>query len=438
MNDLAPQSAIEVVAPRRSGPLPMRGHRLPPLTITQILDWADRHHARTRTWPTADSGWVFENRNEMWRRLDAALRLGLRGLERGCSLAKLIDRERGVRNPKGLPPLVEAQIAAWAQLHHQGTGVWPTETTGPVPDTRGEVWGNIDAALRMGIRGLPGGDSLPRLLARQFGVRLGIHRYATVLQLLPPLTVPEILRWADAYFAQTGAWPKNNSGLIAEAPGRKWSGVNGALRAKRVRGLRGPCTLAQLLTRSRGVRNPIHPPRLSVRDILRWADAHCRQTGQWPTFHAGVIAEAPEETWGAIHSALKHGGRGLGGGGTLARLLATHRGVRNPIHPPRLTVRRVLAWADAHVEQTGRWPKADSGAIAQAPGERWSAVNNALRLGLRGFGGGSSLAQLLAQHRRVPIRDRSNAEPVTAADRAGAASHLGVTVLPGPATEFGR
>ena len=41
-----------------------------------------------------------------------------------------------------------------------------------------------------------------------------------------------------------------------------------------------------------------------------------------------------------------------------------------------------------------------SGPIQDAPGETWAAIDEALRSGLRGLRGGSSLARLLAQHRK--------------------------------------
>jgi hypothetical protein len=77
-------------------------------------------------------------------------------------------------------------------------------------------------ALRNGIRGLPGRDSLARLLAPQ-----GKQRNRREL---PALEVRQIFAWADAYFARTGVWPRENSGPIAEAPGESWSGVNQALK----------------------------------------------------------------------------------------------------------------------------------------------------------------------------------------------------------------
>src|SRR2546426_12690676 len=68
---------------------------------------------------------------------------------------------------------------------------------------------------------------------------------------------------------------------------------------------------------------------------------------------------------------------------------------------PRLSVSKVLAWADAYHERAGQWPKKTSGRIAGALGDTWTAVEMALRGGWRGLPGGSSLAQLLAERRGV-------------------------------------
>jgi hypothetical protein len=67
------------------------------------------------------------------------------------------------------PPLTEGQILAWADAHRARTGGWPGTGSGPVADAPGESWKAVDTALRVGCRGLPGGDSLPRLLARHRG-----------------------------------------------------------------------------------------------------------------------------------------------------------------------------------------------------------------------------------------------------------------------------
>jgi hypothetical protein len=73
------------------------------------------------------------------------------------------------RPPK--TPLTAAQILAWADEHRGRTGAWPTLTSGPVAGAAGqETWQRLDNALRQGVRGLPGGDSLARLLRRERGM----------------------------------------------------------------------------------------------------------------------------------------------------------------------------------------------------------------------------------------------------------------------------
>jgi hypothetical protein len=68
-----------------------------------------------------------------------------------------------------------------------------------------------------------------------------------------------------------------------------------------------------------------------------------------------------------------------------------------------LSIKQILAWADAHHRQHGQWPSARSGAIEG--GETWKGVDVALRRGSRGLPAGSTLARLLAKHRGV--RNRS-------------------------------
>src|SRR4051812_8483415 len=61
------------------------------------------------------------------------------------------------------PPLTVEQILTWAEQHRARTGAWPPVHGGPVAGVGGLTWLAVDSALRRGLRGLPGGDSLPRL-----------------------------------------------------------------------------------------------------------------------------------------------------------------------------------------------------------------------------------------------------------------------------------
>ena len=176
--------------------------------------------------------------------------------------------------------------------------------------------------------------------------------------LRPRLTVTQILRWADAYRRRTGKWPGGHSGAVLEASGETWQNVEAALRAG-YRGLRGGSSVAQLLARHRGKRSHLALPQLTIEQIVAWADNHHKRTGEWPKTSSGPVHKAPAETWGNINRHLRAGSRGLPGGSSLARLLAEKRGVRNRRFPPRLTVKQILAWADAHHKRTGTWPSVD-------------------------------------------------------------------------------
>jgi hypothetical protein len=81
--------------------------------------------------------------------------------------------------------LTVEQILAWADAYRERTGSWPTRESGPVADAPGETWKKIDTALYDGFRGLPGGDSLPRLLRRHQG-RPWTPREDELLRTLPP------------------------------------------------------------------------------------------------------------------------------------------------------------------------------------------------------------------------------------------------------------
>ncbi|HVA50494.1 MAG TPA: hypothetical protein VNH11_29370 [Pirellulales bacterium] len=369
-----------------------------PLHVGQILDWADRFYARHGRWPQVDDGRVEDDKDEKWRNLDAALRRGSRGLVAGSSLARLLSKFRGKRNRKALPHYSIRLILTWADAYRRRTGRWPTPRSGPIPEAPGETWSAVHAALEAGIRGLRGGSSLPKLLAK--------HRGAPYQAVGPRLTEAMILAWADDHYRRTGLWPQTHSGRVAAAPHTRWSAVSKGLREGR-RGLPGGSSLAQLLKQRRGVL-PAHrrQPPLSIEQVLAWADAHHRRTRKWPNEESGKIREAPNESWGKLAKALRVGQRGLPGGMTLGRLLAQRRGVRNLQGLPRFRVKQIVSWIEAHIRRTGKPPTLRSGKIADAPAETWMAVHMALYNGRRGFPGGSSLAQFVRHRRAVAVRGR--------------------------------
>src|SRR5580765_3813227 len=136
-----------------------------------------------------------------------ALNHGYRALPGGSSLFKLLAKHRGVTSPSVRPPLTIKMILTWADAHHQRTGKWPNVNSGGIDGAQGETWSCIDAILRRGQRGVPGGTSLTQLLAERRGAR---NRQA-----LPPFTIKQILVWADEHHKRTGQWPSLVSGIIA-------------------------------------------------------------------------------------------------------------------------------------------------------------------------------------------------------------------------------
>ncbi len=365
----------------------------PTLDAKSVLALADAHYQSSGQWPTVNSGIANQTTRDTWRGIDRALRCGNRGLPGGSSLAQLLCEQRGVRNTSRLPPLTKEQILIWADRHHDRTGEWPNTGAGPVVDAPDETWTGISRAFREGQRGLPAGSSLAKLLEQERGAR---NRDA-----LPQLTKEKIVEWADSHYNRTGEWPKSNSGPIPDAQDESWQGINGAL-TKGQRGLPKGSSLAQLLAAERQVQHHLMRPQLTDGQILLWSDQHYMHTGKWPRCKSGVVTDAPSETWSGLNAALERGLRGLPGGCSLAKLLAERRCVQNRANLPPLTVEKILGWADLHHARTGTWPKQNSGCVEDAQGENWTNLASALRVGLRGLSGGSSLASLIKEHRGRP------------------------------------
>jgi len=376
--------------PRRVlGPAPL--HK-PPLSMDEIMRWIDAFHARTGKWPSTTGGLVGPLAKVTWAAIDHALARGGRGLPGGSSLAKLLAEKRAVPNPAQTPRLSVPQVLAWADAYHARTGNWPVAESGPVGPSSSESWMKINKALNYGLRGLPGGLSLAKLLAEHRGV----SRYVRKCR----LTIDLVLHWADAHHARTGRWPDYTCGPIPEGNGETWKQVNSALRNGK-RGLPAGMTLARLWAERRGARNKAELPKFSEAQILAWADAYHTRRRKWPNYNSGKIAGTNGETWRAVNQALFQGLRGLPGGNTLAKLLTSKRGVPHRRYQPRLTIRQVVAWADAYHDRMGKWPTKASDRVGPYSKETWSRIDDALRNGYRGLPGGQSLYMVLVDRRRA-------------------------------------
>ncbi len=219
----------------------------------------------------------------------------------------------------------------------------------------------------------------------------------------PDLTETGILSWCDEHHERTGEWPTQASGRVQSTVNENWNAIDMALR-NGYRGLPGKSSLAKLLAECRDVRNRKGLPELTEEAIASLAEVHFRAKGEWPTRQSGSVSGSPVpgETWKRINDALTVGLRGLPGGSSLAQLLEKHRGVRNRKALPPLVEAEIVRWAQLHFERKGLYPSEKAGPVEDAPGETWSGISMALRSGIRGLPGGSSLYQLLASHGLVP------------------------------------
>jgi hypothetical protein len=150
-------------------------------------------------------------------------------------------------------------------------------------------------------------------------------------------------------------------------------------------------------------RMPPRVPKLSIRQILKWADLHKQYSGRWPISRSGpILGDEAGRSWEAINTALRKGGSGLRGGTTLAQLLERHRNVRDTRRTlPDVTRDQILKWVDLHHLRTGQWPSRDSGTILDRPDISWNTIDRYLRKGGIHFPGGSSLAHLLRDTRGI-------------------------------------
>jgi hypothetical protein len=245
---------------------------------------------------------------------------------------------------------------------------------------------------------LDGGGSLAKLLVEHRSIRRQHH--------VSPLSIPMILGWARCHFQRTGKFPTLRSGPLADAPGESWLIIDLALRQGQ-RGLAGGSSLAKLFSEFLGVSNRANRPPLSVKKILAWADAYFGRHKRWPTRNSGHVEGVPGETWRQIDKAFHRGTRKLPRDGSLAQCLAKHRGFRNKMKLPRLSIKQILAWAASHFRRTGAWPNLKSGPIAEAPSETWDGINWSLTKGRRGLRGRMTLCRLICKHRGISPRPQT-------------------------------
>jgi hypothetical protein len=142
--------------------------------VHTAIDRFQRDHGR---WPTPRDGDVTDL-GTTWKAINHSLLGGNRGLPRS-SLAREVRKvaAAGGQEFRKLykPPLGLDGVRAAILAHHQRLGRFPSVNSGFCTELQAD-WRNINMALTQGLRGLPGGSSLAREVAkmkRHLQARLG-------------------------------------------------------------------------------------------------------------------------------------------------------------------------------------------------------------------------------------------------------------------------
>jgi hypothetical protein len=132
--------------------------------LKKILAWACAHFEIHGTWPHERSGGIPNSNGETWGSIYNSLRLGKYARRRRRAIERLVAKRR-VPNALNKPAdLSIAQILRWADTYFTVRGRWPTAKSRGLRMGPTVSWRIIDEALRLGMRGLPGGKSLEGVL----------------------------------------------------------------------------------------------------------------------------------------------------------------------------------------------------------------------------------------------------------------------------------
>ena len=380
------------------------------LTIPCVTDALLAYYAEHNAWPTKRSEGATEyfGHKIVWQSVDTALADGNLGLPGGSSLAKLCKTLK--------PDLTVAMILAAAMkfnnLEQLSTHKhWPQAYSARATECFGfpERWLEVDAALKNGTRGLPGGQTLAGILKSIDGTRK------------PDLTETMILEAAKKHYTRTGRYPV--TGTCQEAADidfgfpETWAAINMCL-LKGSRGLVGGSCLLNLLRRNglkqerqsgwvkrnqdRGLPYPLPAPIEPAEPKIPYSHSEASRELMRRS-HTGVsLPEATKINMRAAQLAR------------WAEIKRTRPPKSEPVkvnrkdnllriniekHGPTylLTEDQIVAAALVFRARTGKLPHCNVGDATVDFGftEDWNTIDHALRVGSRGLPNKTTLSKLL-------------------------------------------
>lgn len=147
------------------------------LTEDMIVEAMKEYYNQNGKYPSVRSGDASEyfKDNETWSGIHECIRYGSRGLPGGSSLSKLKKKHFDIKEKERL---TEGMIVKAIEKYYDQNGRYPSKGDGDASEyfKDNETWRGINACLKQGNRGLPGGSSLSKLKKKHICIwrRLGI------------------------------------------------------------------------------------------------------------------------------------------------------------------------------------------------------------------------------------------------------------------------
>ncbi len=139
-------------------------------TDEYVLQLCDAFYEKNNRYPNSkDRDKLVDGEKFNWRVIVSAYSKGRRGLKKGMSIAKLLKKNRNVINKYSnqKPKLSIKEIKFWIKEYIKDNDKPPVASE--KKNVKGQIdenWHNLDNALRIGLRGLPRGNSLAKLVKK--------------------------------------------------------------------------------------------------------------------------------------------------------------------------------------------------------------------------------------------------------------------------------
>jgi len=241
---------------------------------------------------------------ETWGAVAKALRYGSRGIRHSTTLAREA-KDMGLTKPLLTEEIVKEAIRAFyaKHVHHPNAKSGDASAYFGYPTN----WMNLEADLRLGLRGLPGNTCL-FALACEMG--LAVDK--------PDLTQEIVEDAIRSFHKEHGTRPTLNNGDATAYFGYQetWAAIETALR----NGCRGLPSNKSLKRLSQGL--GLGKMNLTQEIVEEAVRAFHKDHGRHPRVHEGDATAyfGYQETWRSVNAALSEGLRGLQGGITLSKL----------------------------------------------------------------------------------------------------------------------